>query len=130
FGLATAALVYLTGRALGTGGPIAQEATGLLGAAFFLLSPLALQSALILDIDGTVLTFLLALLLFVLVRFPPERYPRALPALAGLFGLALWAKLTTPLGLLACLLLVRVLAGRFRQALIELVVVGLGGTAL
>jgi 4-amino-4-deoxy-L-arabinose transferase-like glycosyltransferase len=130
FGLATAALVYLTGRALGAGGRLAREATGLLGAAFFLLSPLAIQSALILDIDGTVLTFLLALLVYVLVRFPPERHPRALPALAGLFALALWAKLTTPLGLLACVLLVRVLAGRFHQALRELLVVGLGGSAL
>jgi 4-amino-4-deoxy-L-arabinose transferase-like glycosyltransferase len=130
FGLLTAALVYLTGRALGPGGSLAREATGLLGAAFYLLSPLAIQSALILDIDGTVLTFLLALLAYVLVRFPPERHPRSLPALAALFALALWAKLTTPLGLLACLVVVRVLAGRPRQALRELLIVGLGGGAI
>lgn len=124
FGLGTGYVVYLTGREVG------REATGLLGAAFFLLSPLALQSALILDIDGTVLTFLLALMVYLLARFPPERHPRTLPALAGLFALALWAKMTTPLGLLACLLAIRLLAGRFRQALRELLVIGVGGGAL
>jgi hypothetical protein len=130
FGLATGALTYLTGRALGPGGWISREATGLLGAAFFLLSPLAIQSALILDIDGTVLTFLLALIVYLLVRFPPERHPRVLPVLGGLFALSLWAKLTSPLGLVACLVTVRLLAGRLGQALRELLIIGLGGGAV
>lgn len=130
FGLGTAALVFLTGLALGRGGPRAGLATGLLAAALFLLSPLTMQSALILDIDGTVLTFLLALLVYILVRFPPERYPLSLPILSGLFALSLWAKMTTPLGLLGCLLVVRLLAGRLRQGLRELVVIGVGGGAL
>ena len=130
FGLGTGGLTYLTARALVPGRPRAATATGLLAAAFFMLSPLALQSALILDIDGTVLTFLLTLMALVLVRFPPERDARRLPILAGLFALALWAKLTTPLGFLAVLAATRLLAGRVRQAAIELVVIGLGGGAL
>jgi 4-amino-4-deoxy-L-arabinose transferase-like glycosyltransferase len=129
FGLGTGALVYLTGRALGRGGWLSRETTGLLASAFFLLSPLAIQSALILDIDGTVLTFLLALMVYLLVRFPPEQYPAVLPWLSGLFALSLWAKLTSPLGLLACLVTVRLLAGRFGQTLRESVIIGVGGGA-
>ena len=130
FGLGTAALIYLTGRALVVGGARGAEVTGLLAAAFFLTSPLAIQSALILDIDGTVLTFLLSVMAYVLVRFPPERHPRSLPILAVLFAVALWSKMTTPLGLLGALVAARLLAGRWRQALREMLVVGLGGGAL
>lgn len=130
FGLGTGLLVYLTGRALVAGLGVAAEATGLLAAAFFLLSPLATQSALILDIDGTVLTFLLVLITFVVVRFPPRRQPRSRAVLAVLFALALWAKLTTPLGLLAALIVSDFLAGRAREAARTVLVVGLGGGAL
>lgn len=130
FGLGTALLTYLTGRTLAAGLGAAAEATGLLAAALYLLSPLATQSALILDIDGTVLTFVLVLISYVALRFPTSRYPRARPALAALFALALWAKLTTPLGLLAALVAYRLLGGRVREAAYDLVVIGLGGGAL
>ncbi len=130
-GLVTALLVYLIGRALqpGAGRAIAREATGLLGAAFFLLNPLTIQSALILDIDGTILTLLMTLMVYVLLRFPPESHPRTLRVLTVLFALSLWAKMTTPLGLLGCLAAVRVLAGRFKQGIREVLAIGVGGGA-
>jgi 4-amino-4-deoxy-L-arabinose transferase-like glycosyltransferase len=130
FGLVSAVLVYVLGTTLARGELARRRVVGLLAAAVFLLSPLAIQSALILDIDGTVLTFLLTLMVLLLVRFPPERYPSTIWLLGGLFALSLWTKMTTPLGLLGCLVVARLLAGRFQQALRELLVIGLGGSAL
>jgi hypothetical protein len=128
--LVTGAIVFLTGRALSPAGPYARQATGVLAAAFYLLSPLTVQSALILDIDGTVLTLLLAIMAYLVIRLPSEHYVRFLLGMSLLLATSLWAKLTTPIGLFGCLLLTRVLCGRFRLAAVEALVVGAGGLFL
>jgi hypothetical protein len=79
--LLTAALGRLQGGALGAG----------LAALLWASSPFALQSALLLDVDGTVLPLSLALLSWLALR--PGREPWSWPALAGAFALSLLCKL-------------------------------------
>ncbi|MCC7104563.1 MAG: glycosyltransferase family 39 protein [Chloroflexi bacterium] len=130
FNLGTAFLVYLTSRAASLAADGRAVAAGLLATAFYLLSPLVVQSSLILDIDGTVLTFLLAGMGYLAVRLPDRPGWRWPAAMGLLFALALWAKTTTPIGLLACLVLYQLLDRRFRSAALTLTVSGVGGTLL
>ena len=129
--LLTAIVVYLLGRQ--TIPPPAREWGALLAVAIFVVSPLVIQSALVLDIDGTVLTLLLALWSLVYLRcedVAPRRQPLALGLLAALFTLALWAKLTTPFFLLGIMLVYQTLRGRPLRAALHLITIGIGGGAL
>lgn len=83
-GAVTIVLVYGLGRALFAAPGVAALAALMLG-----LSPYAIQSALLLDIDGALLTPLVLSFLYLYVR------GRRLAA-AVVLALALWAKLTTP----------------------------------
>jgi hypothetical protein len=97
-----------------------------LAAMLLLLNPLTVQYAVLLpDIDGTILTFLTVLLVYLLVPFadhPEKCSARTSLALAALFAALLWTKLTTPpLVLGACALfyaLRRNLAGLRLMALV------------
>ncbi len=127
----TALCVYLLGWQ--TIPPPARPWGALLAVAIFLVSPLVIQSALVLDIDGTVLTLLLAVWTLLYLRLEAVAGRRTIPALSLLvvvFALALWAKLTTPFALLAVLLVYQTLRGRPLRGLLHLGVIGLGGTAL
>lgn len=76
------------------------------------LSPLVLDGGLFVDIDGTVLTTAIALLLWRFLR-PGDAYtPRRILELSLLFCLALLAKLTTPVVLMASLALYAALGAR------------------
>jgi hypothetical protein len=111
-----------------------------IGLALYVTSPFVIQSALLLDIDGTVLVASVSWLAFVYVMLlrsnRPLRHPLTwtLLGLAALsFALSLWAKMTTSLALLAAAALYRLVATRpWRpwRALVELPVVGIGGAAI
>jgi 4-amino-4-deoxy-L-arabinose transferase-like glycosyltransferase len=73
-----------------------RRAIGLLAAFLFAVNPLAIQGALVVDIDNTLLTPALLLTLLAIVRsLDGSRASRDL-ALGGLFAGLLWVKLTTP----------------------------------
>jgi hypothetical protein len=111
-----------------------------LGVALYVTNPYVIQSALLLDIDGTVLVATVALLglayLLLLHSTRPVRHP-ATALLVGLaavcLALSLWAKMTTSLALVAAAALYRAVATRpWRpwRALVEAPLIAGAGAAL
>ena len=102
---------------------------GVLAVALFLLNPLTVQAALILDIDNTVLMLLTTLYVWVAVRLPGRWTLRMIAALGLLYAVVLWAKLTTPLLILAALVFTRGFGPTGLRGALEALAVGLlGGT--
>ncbi|MDQ3699697.1 MAG: hypothetical protein M3442_02120, partial [Chloroflexota bacterium] len=110
------------------------------GTAFYVTNPFVIQSALLLDIDGTVLVLSIALLTFVYILLLRSGQPLRRPStwlLLGLatfaFALSLWAKMTTSLALVGAATLYRLLATRpWRpwRLLVDAPVIALGGAGL
>jgi len=110
------------------------------GVALYATNPFVIQSALLLDIDGTVLVASISMLTFFYVLLLRSPRPLRSPVtwfLLGLvtFGLALslWAKMTTAIAVVAAAALVRLLANRpWRplRVLVDVPVVVIGGVGL
>ncbi|HXI17870.1 MAG TPA: hypothetical protein VNM48_16030, partial [Chloroflexota bacterium] len=110
------------------------------GAAVYVTNPFVIQSALLLDIDGTVLVASVALLLLLytaLLRLPSSLRSRwvwlLMGATAFAFGVSLWAKMTTAWALPVAAAIYRVFATRpWRplRLLIELPLIPTAGGAL
>jgi 4-amino-4-deoxy-L-arabinose transferase-like glycosyltransferase len=125
--IASGLLTYVLAREITRGPPQAREAAGAAAAALFFLSPLVVQSTLVIDID---LALLLPLtLLFVLLYIRLEATSRW-PLLMPLFALLLWAKMTNPLPLVLVACVWQVLRGRFRRAALHFIGIGAGGALL
>jgi 4-amino-4-deoxy-L-arabinose transferase-like glycosyltransferase len=124
----SALLVGYIGRRIAA--PFAANLTGIVAFTLFLVSPLTVQSALILDIDGTLLLLFVTLLTALYVRHIQQPGSWDLPVLAVVFALALWAKMTTPLGLLFAIVGYRTIERRPSVGLREAAVVGIGGGIL
>jgi 4-amino-4-deoxy-L-arabinose transferase-like glycosyltransferase len=101
--------------------------TGILAAILYSMNPLALQGALLLDIDNTILTPLMLILLLAFYKTVRWNQMQRVVVLGALFGLALWAKLTTPLFFLASVFLLYLLKGQVRQGLKEATGISLVG---
>ena len=108
----------------------ARAAAGMLAVALFLLGPLTVQAALILDIDNTALMLLVTLFVWLVLRLPARWTPKIIASLAVLYTVTLWAKLTTPLLLLAALTFTRLFQGTSLRGALEALVVGVLGWAL
>ncbi len=133
-----AVLLFLTAVVLlrrSTRGAPLYAATAVL---LYASSPLVQQSALLLDIDGTVLVASLALLTLVMVLLLGSARPLRHPLTALLLGLcafsfalSLWAKMTTALAVVAAAALYRLVATRpwqpWRAIAEPLVIGGAGG---
>jgi len=121
----TALAVYGLGRTI-TGAGGRGSAAGLLAAALFVAGPLVVQSATIVDIDGTLLLLAMTTWALLFLRWETTTDPRRLAALGVLLAIALWAKATTPLALIGVVLVYQALAGRLplglRQAAIIILV--------
>ncbi|MGI8424843.1 MAG: hypothetical protein ACR2NO_12170 [Chloroflexota bacterium] len=144
FGVVCNALAALFAFAAGTialwGRTQAAPLYAAAGAALYVTNPFVIQSALLLDIDGTVLVAtiaLLGLLYTVLLRSPlPLRSKRTwllMGMTSAAFGLSLWAKMTTAFALPIGAALYRLFATRRWQPwrlLIELPVIPAFGGAL
>ncbi|HYY90045.1 MAG TPA: hypothetical protein VFA49_14705, partial [Chloroflexota bacterium] len=126
-GLAAGGLTGLLTYDLTRGPPAERRLAAGVAAVLVLLCPLSIQSALILDIDFSLLLPLTLLFLVLYVRLEATR--RSL-LLAPLLALLLWAKMTNPLPLLAAIVTWQVLHGRFLRAARDLVGLGLGGALL
>lgn len=127
-GLASATLTFSLAGTLTAGNRAEKRLAGGVAAAMALVSPLFVQSTLVLDIDFAVLLPLT--LLFLLAYLKLEGSPRAWLWLAPLFGLILWGKMTNPLPLLGAMLAWQVLRGQVWRALVHGAVIGVGGAAL
>jgi hypothetical protein len=102
-------------------------AAGVLAVAIYVLNPLTVQAAQVLDIDNTVLMLLIVAVAWVAVRLPGLWSWRAIFGLTLLYALGLWAKLTTPVALAAALAFTRLFQPTgWRGALQALVVAALG----
>jgi hypothetical protein len=123
-GLGTLLLTAALGRA--AGGPAGGGPAALLWA----LSPFAVQSALLLDAEGTVLPLATAACVLLALRASADRSPSAgaLGAVAAAFGAALWTKPATALAVFG-LLVVWLGVQRGRTAGVRLVLAGLAGLA-
>jgi hypothetical protein len=127
--LGTALLVYGLGHTL-AGGGARGRACGLLATALFLASPLVVQSAVVIDIDGTLLLLGVTAWVLLYLRWQETTARWRLAALGALLALALWTKLTTPLALVAVLMLYQALAGRWRLGLRQAAVIAGVGVPL
>ncbi|MDQ3811123.1 MAG: glycosyltransferase family 39 protein [Chloroflexota bacterium] len=127
-GLATAALTYLLGRDLTHGPSHVRGLAGGAAVALALLSPLTVQSALILDIDYVLLLPLSLLFVWLYTRLEATR--RRWLLLAPLFSLLLWAKMTNPLALLAVVGAWQALRGLPARAAAHVLVIVGGGALL
>jgi 4-amino-4-deoxy-L-arabinose transferase-like glycosyltransferase len=127
-GLASAYLTFQLAGELTRGPSQAKRLAGGMAVGLLMLSPLVMQSTLVLDIDFAVLTPLT--LLFLLAYLRLEGTPRMWLWLAPLFALMLWAKMTNPIPLVAVAVVWQALRGRFMRAAIHAMAIGLGGAAL
>src|SRR4051794_16376349 len=114
--LGTALLVYALGQTVAGGGGRG-VACGLLATVLFLASPLVIQSALVVDIDGTLLLLVVTGWVLLYLRCQQATDWRRLAVLGALLALAFWTKLTTPLALVGAVVLYQALAGRWRLGL-------------
>lgn len=127
-GLASGGLTFALASDLTRGPRATRELAGGLAVALFVLSPLAVQSTLILDIDFAVLLPLTLLFLLLYLRLEGSR--RAWLWLGPLFGLMLWAKMTNPLPVVGVIVVWQLLRGRLVRAAAHGVGIGLGGVVL
>jgi hypothetical protein len=137
---AVALLVFLTASVILLRRSRAAPLYAAAGTALYATHPFVIQSALLLDIDGTVLVTSVALLAFAYVLLLSNRRPLRHPLTWLLLGLvavclavSLWAKMTTALALVVAGALYRLVATRpWRPwlALVDLPVVALAGGAL
>ena len=130
--LLTAGLTFDLARRLlpATATARARAAAGVLAVALFLLGPLTVQAALVLDIDNTVLMLLIALFVWLVLRLPTRWTARVVVGLAVLYALTLWAKLTTPLLLLAAVAFTRLFQGTGVRGALQALAVGALGWSL
>jgi len=105
-----------------------RRAIGLLAAFLFAVNPLAIQGALVVDIDNTLLTPVLLLALLAAVRSLDTGRSRDL-ALGALVAVLLWIKLTTPPVLLLALGIFRAAREGIAAALRRTGVVAVVGVA-
>jgi 4-amino-4-deoxy-L-arabinose transferase-like glycosyltransferase len=126
-GLAAGVLTFLLAAQLTRGDRTTRSLAGGLAVLATLLSPVVVQSALILDIDFPLLLPLT--LLFLLLYLRLEATARW-PWLALLFTLMLWSKMTNPLPLLAAIVGWQILRWQPRRALLHGVGIGGGGILL
>lgn len=126
-GLVSGLLTYLIARDITRGPTPMRHAAGLIAAGLVLVCPLYVQSTLILDID---FALLLPLMLgFVLAYLRLRDRPGAV-ALAPLFAVLLWTKMTNPPVLVVVAAVWQALRGAWRRALVHTVVIGGGGALL
>ena len=131
--LVTAVLTFDLGRrlAIGRAAPAAAATVaGVLAVALFLLNPLTVQAALVLDIDNTVLMTLVSIFVWSAVQRPGRWRARAVGGFAMLYAVLLWTKLTTPLILLAALVFTRLFGRAGGRRALEAVAAGLLGSIL
>lgn len=126
-GLATLVLTYALAREVTAGTTSLKRTAGCLAVALAVLSPLSVQSALVLDIDFSLLLPLSLLFLLLYLRWEEGR---RWPLLALLFALLLWSKMTNPLALLGSIVAWQLLRGKLRRAGSHLAVIGGAGGAL
>ena len=82
-------------------------AAGVLAVAIYVLNPLTIQAAQVLDIDNTILMVLTVAFCWLAVRLPGAWSVQIIIGLALLYAVGLWAKMTTPLALGVALVFTR-----------------------
>ena len=127
-GLFTALVTYRLAADLTRGPPMVKALAGSIAVALVMLSPLVVQSTLILDIDFTILLPLTLLFLVAYLRL--ENTSRTWLWLAPLFTLLLWTKMTNPLPLVAVVVVWQILRAEVTRAAVHGLVIGGGGIAL
>ena len=127
-GLAAALLTYLLAKHLTRGPPAMRDVAGSVAASLVLVCPLAIQSALVIDIDFPLLLPLT--LLFLLLYLRLESTKAAWLILVPLFALLLWAKMTNPIPLVLVVVIWQALRGNFKRAGLHFAGIGVAGAAL
>lgn len=124
FSLGTLAIVYFLAREVSD-----KSIVVLLSCFIFLLNPFVVQSSLLIDIDNTVLTFLMSLFVFAYVRFSKKKNLTAsvFIVLGLLFGVTLWAKFGTPPVLIASIFIYHLARKEYGIALYRSSVIGITG---
>ena len=103
---------------------------GALACLLFAINPLAIQGAILLDIENTILTTLLTLFIFCFVRFYKSSTAKRLILLGAVFGITLWAKLTTPLVFILIIPAFYALEGQFKRGILYTFVISVIGLGL
>lgn len=124
----TALLLFLAVRTALSAHPN-RDGFALWAVLLYVFNPLTLQSALLLDIDGTVLTVMVMLLVWLYLALREVGWWG--PLVVGVaFAGALWAKMTTPFFFLGAVVVYRTLQGRLDRGVAEALTIGGVGVAL
>ncbi|MCS6800988.1 MAG: glycosyltransferase family 39 protein [Chloroflexota bacterium] len=124
----TALFLFLAVRAALSAHPN-RDGFALWAVLLYVFNPLTLQSALLLDIDGTVLTVMVMLLVWLYLALRDAGWWSRL-AVGVAFAGALWAKMTTPFFFLGAVVVYRALQGRLDRGVAEALTIGSVGVAL
>ena len=124
FSLGTLVVVYLLAKEV-----MDKNIAVFLSCFIFLLNPFVVQNSLLVDIDNTVLTFLMSLFIYAYVIFNKKKQQTAfsLLLLGVSFGANLWAKFGTPPVLIASLFIYHLARREYRIALYRSFVIGITG---
>lgn len=95
----------------------------------FLFNPLVIQNSLFIDIDNSVLAFLMILFIYAYIKIDRTK-PKNLFVLGILFGVTLWAKLPTPPFLILGILMFNFYKQEFKKGIVESIMIALPGTLL
>lgn len=85
---------------------------GLTGVFLYSINPMAIQGSLLIDIDNTIMPVLLLSFCYLFIK---RESNRGSIVLGFLFGILLWAKLTTSLFLIPSILIYYVLKGKYKE---------------
>lgn len=85
-------------------------------ASLFILNPFVIQNSLLLDIDNSILTFLIVLFIYSYLKIDSDRYSHLL-IMGLLFGIMLWSKFATSLVPIASILLFHSINGNIKKGI-------------
>ena len=100
----------------------------LAGSFIYSINPLILQSSTLIDIDNSLLPFLITLFFVFFVKTKTMKNNARLPILGLIFGILLWSKISTPVFIMVSIFIFYVLNKEFKKGLVDPVIISsIGG---
>lgn len=101
----------------------------LAGAFVYSINPFVIQSAILIDIDTSILTFLTVLFIFVFIKTMQMRYIKRLLILGILFGVLIWAKFGSPIFIILSLAAFYIINKEYKKGILDTSIIVLFGAA-
>ena len=122
FVILTIPLVYFIGKKLA-----ANKIIPHLAVIIYSISPLVVQGGVLLDLDNSILTFLVALFFYTFIKFESNLTPKKYTIIGLLFGVLMLAKPTTPPVIIISIFLFYIFNRKIREAFKRSLIISLIG---